>query len=126
MNRAVAVTAVAGVFFCISPAMASGAGDRVSHYKVEPAKTLPEAVQRFSEYNAKLETLLKGDVSDAEIAEAHQLTYTLEDALGRMRKELDELAGPLEKLHVASEKLDRAEVVRQGEDYLSVSRQIVK
>ena len=126
MNRVITVTAVASAFFCVSPAMASGAGERITHYKVEPAKTLPEAVQRFSEYNAKLDALLKGEVSDGTIAEVHQLTYTLEDALGRINKELDELAETLEKLHVASEKADRAEVVRHGEEYLSVSRQIVK
>ncbi|WP_248280678.1 eukaryotic translation initiation factor 3 subunit E, partial [Aromatoleum aromaticum] len=107
--------------------------------KSESAVTIPETpVTPFSdsavtlgrnphsEYNAKLEAILKGNVSDAAMADVHQLTYTLENALGKMNEELTELAETLEKLHQASEKLDRENVIQHGDEYLSVSRQLVK
>ncbi|KON81306.1 hypothetical protein PA01_06530 [Azoarcus sp. PA01] len=126
MKKPVVITAILAAIAFVPPAFASGAAEPIRHYKGEPAKTLPEAVKTFSEYNAKLEAILKGDVSDAAIADVHELTYTLENALGKMNEELTKLAETLEKLHQASEKLDREAVIQHGDEYLSVSRQVVK
>lgn len=126
MKKPAAAAATIALLAFVPAAFASEAGEPVRHYKVEPAKTLPEAVKNFSDYNAKLEAILAGDVSDAAMADVHQLTYTLENALGKMNEELTKLAETLEKLHQASEKLDREAVIRHGDEYLSVSRQVVK
>lgn len=94
--------------------------------RIGTSETLPEAVKNFSEYNAKLEAILKDDVTNAEMSEVHELTYTLENALGKINEELAKLSETLEKVHLASEKLDREGVTGHGREYLSVSRQIVK
>ena len=126
MKKSFVAAAAVAVFAFVPTAFAADSDQRASHYKGKPAATLPEAVQNFSEYNAKLEAILKGEVSDAQMAEVHQLTYTLENALGKINEELARLADTLEKVHVASEKLDREGVTRHGREYLSVSKQIVK
>ncbi|MCK0506521.1 DUF6746 family protein [Aromatoleum anaerobium] len=126
MKKPAVIAATVALLAFVPTAFASGAGEPVRHYKGEPAKTLPEAVKNFSEYNAKLEAILKGNVSDAAMADVHELTYTLENALGKMNEELTKLAEKLEKLHQASEKLDREGVIQHGDEYLSVSRQVVK
>ena len=117
MKKPAVIAATIALLAFVPTAFASGAGEPVRHYKGEPAKTLPEAVKNFSEYNAKLEALLKGNVSDAAMADVHELTYTLE---------LTKRAETLEKLHQASEKLDREGVIQHGDEYLSVSRQVIK
>ena len=126
MKKSAIAAAVVAVLAFVPVAFASGSGEPVSHYKGKPAETLPEAVRNFSEYNAKLDAILKGNVSDAAMADVHELTYTLENALGKIREELTTLAATLEKLHLASEKLDQEGVIRHGNEYLSVSRQVVK
>ena len=123
---AVAVALAFGAAGLVSPAVASGAAETVQHYKGKPAETLPQAVANFSEYNRKLKALLDGPVTDADMAEVHQLTYTLENALKKINEEMAGLADTLEKVHQASEKLDRDAVIEHGRAYLSVSGQVVR
>ncbi|MBK1672862.1 hypothetical protein CKO35_06000 [Ectothiorhodospira shaposhnikovii] len=108
--------------------LASGSvmADRVEHFKGTPSETLEQAVKNFSEYNAKLEAVLAGELTFEKVAEVHELTYTLEVALEKINDELEELAETLEELHVASEENDFALVKAKGEEYLSVSRKVIK
>ena len=107
MKKLIVAIAFAAAGLVSSPVAASGAAETVQHYKGKPAETLPQAVANFSEYNRKLKALLDGPVTDADMAEVHQLTYTLENALKKINEEMAELADTLEKVHQASEKLDR-------------------
>ena len=93
----------------------------VEHYKGEPADSLPEAIAHLSEYNSKLAALLEGELTPQAMNEIHQLTYTLENALGRMDQELDVLAETLEEVHQASEHADPSTVRQRGTDYLTGS-----
>lgn len=103
------------------------ADDRPGHYRGLPADTLDVAVSNFSEYNRKLEALLaKGELSAEDLAEVHELTYTLENALDKLDDEIDALKETLEAVHVASETGDAASVRSKGQEYLSVSRQIIE
>lgn len=126
MKKSAIVLASLALLSFAPGSFASGPGESITHYKGKPAETLPEAVTNFSEYNARLETILKGDVSDAAMAKVHELTYTLENALAKMNEEMTQLTEKLEQLHQASEKLDQRAVMQHGGEYLSVSRQIVK
>ena len=109
-----------------TPARASGAGERAAHFEGKPSATPAQAVANFNEYNLKLKTILDGKLTDADMAEVHQLTYTLENALEKINEEMSALAGTLEEVHLASEKLDRDAVLKHGRAYLSVSGQVVR
>ncbi len=109
-----------------TPAWASGAGERGAHFEGKPPATLAQAVADFNEYNLKLKAILDGKLTDADMAEVHQLTYTLENALEKINEEMSALAGTLEEVHLASEKLDRDAVLKHGRAYLSVSGQVVR
>jgi hypothetical protein len=126
MKKSLTVLALVAMLAFVPTAFASGAGEKYEHFKGKPSETLPEAVQNFSEYNAKLEAILNGEVSDNSMHDVHELTYTLENALAKISEELAALAEKLEEVHLASERMDRDAVVRHGRDYLTVSRQIVK
>lgn len=103
------------------------ADDRPGHYQGEPAETLEQAVANFSEYNTRLEGILgQGQLSSADLHEVHQLTYTLENALEKLREETEDLAEVLEEVHVASENADAATVQARGREYLETSRRIIK
>ena len=103
------------------------AEDRPDHYKGELVETLQQAVQKFSEYNSKLEVLLeKEKLSAAEMATVHELTYTLENALNKINAELARLSETLEVVHKASETVDADTTLSKGREYLSVSRQLIK
>lgn len=126
MRKSLVLVAVVAMYSVVPMTFASGPGEKISHYKGKPSETLSEAVRNFAEYNAKLEILLKGKVDDNAMADVHELTYTLENALGKMNEETAKLAATLEALHQASEKHDREAVLRHGNQYLSVSKEIVK
>jgi hypothetical protein len=109
-----------------SPAWASGGGTRTAHFEAKPAETLAQAVANFAEYNDKLRAILDGKVTDSDMADVHQLTYTLENALKKINEEMAGLAVTLEEVHLASEKLDRDAVLKHGRAYLSVADEVVK
>ena len=65
--------------------------------RAEPAETMEQALANFSEYNARLAALLEQDeLTMADLAQIHQLTYTLENALERINDDLEDLAETLE------------------------------
>ena len=108
----------------------SGAGqaeDRPGHFKGKPAETLEQAVSNFSEANTRMaEVLAKKTLAPMDMHEVHQLTYTQENALKKISKELEVLEETLEKIHVASES-GKVDVVRtQGKDYLNTARKVIK
>lgn len=120
---------VKGAVLAVSLAVAGGAvadDDRPKHFKGLAAPDLQTAVANFSEYNTRLEQKLSGDLSDADLQEIHQLTYTLEVALEKIEDELDELADMLEEVHIASETYNREAVKHMGPVYLETARIIVK
>lgn len=98
----------------------------VEHFKGKPSDTLEQAVSNFSEYNNKLEKVLAGDMTPEAMNEVHELTYTLENALGKISEELREVADVLEEVHVASEHADGNAVKKHGQKYLEVSREVIK
>lgn len=102
------------------------ASEDYEHYKGEPATSLEQAVANLSDYNNRLEKVLAGDLTPESMNEVHQLTYTLENALGKMDEELEDIAQRLEKVHKASEQADPDTVRKQGKVYLEKTRTIVK
>lgn len=100
-----------------APALAS---DRVEHFEGEPSETLEQAVRHLSEYSKQLEALIGDDLSNADMGEIHQITYTLENALAKLDTDLKALAETLEEVHLASETADKETVKQSGEAYLEV------
>ena len=96
------------------------------HFKGETAETLTEAVQQFSEYNKKLHEILKtGSVEPKEMGDIHIMTYTLENALAKIEKELETIEELLEDVHKASEHGDTQKVLKQGQKYLEKAQTLV-
>ena len=99
--------------------------DRVEHFEGLPAPTMDDAVKNFAEYNAKLRHILEQkQIIGADLANVHELTYTLENALAKITAELTELAETLEAVHLASESGDIETVKSKGAEYLSVAETV--
>lgn len=111
--------------FSLSP-LTSLAEDRIDHYQGTTVATLEEAVKVFSEQNQKLQSLIESETLTAESLNAiHQLTYTLENALGKVNHELNTLADTLEEVHLASETGNAEKTKVKAAEFLSVSRQVI-
>lgn len=122
----IAVGRIAGLSAVLVAGTATWAEERPGHFEGEPSRTLEQAVTNFSAYNRKLEAVLaKDQLTPADLATIHELTYTLENALAKIHSEFGQLADTLEAVHVASERADSATVRTKGREYLSVSKQIV-
>ena len=91
------------------------ADERPEHYDGVPAPTLEVALANLRE--ALLES---GELSAEDLHHVHRLSYTLENALERLRGELATAADDLEALHLASETAEPEVVRRRGEAYLQV------
>ncbi|MBA6413097.1 hypothetical protein H2508_08240 [Parahaliea sp. F7430] len=96
---------------------------RIDHFRGVPAESLSEALTNLEEYNARLAKLLaQEELSDADMGQIHQLSYTLENALERIEEELEATEEALEAVHVASERFNREEVIERGGEYLERSQ----
>lgn len=106
--------------FLAAMSWSAQAEDRLDHYQGKPADTLEQAIANFAEGNRELRQLLEGKVSDADLARVHELSYTLENALGKMNKEMKVLAMLLEQVHLASETAKAETVQGSGRAYLEI------
>ena len=95
------------------------ADERPDHFKGEPAPTLEAALKNLADYNDKLAALIKKkEMEPEDLLEVHQLSYTLENALVKLRQEQELLAELLEEVHLASESGDSKTVAASGAAYL--------
>ncbi|TVS00543.1 MAG: hypothetical protein EA406_00405 [Rhodospirillales bacterium] len=125
--RSVLTGVVLAMGITTAPHYASADDARVDHYKGLPAETLDDAVKNFSEYNRRLEAILdKNELTSDDLDAVHQLSYTLENALEKIREELSALAEILEEVHVASETGEADRVIAEGGAYLSVARKLIE
>ncbi|XKE45293.1 hypothetical protein LG302_18370 [Halomonas organivorans] len=99
-----------------TPALADE--ERADHFSGKPAETMAEAVDNASEANRELAELMDGELSDADLARIHRLSYTMENALARIHEEVYQLEGTLEEVHLGSEAFDRERVHANGAAYL--------
>ena len=107
-------------------ALASDDDDRVDHFKGKSAETVAEALENFREANHRLADIIAMDNPDTQaVFEVHQLTYTLENALEKIRDELEDVADVLEEVHLASERNDGETVKKRGAVYLESAQQIL-
>lgn len=76
----------------------------IEHFKGLKPSTYQQAQVYLNEYNAKLATIVEdGIITPNEMAEVHQLTYTLENSLKRMKDSLEQIEEVLELVHKDSE-----------------------
>ena len=110
----------------VTKTIAHGDDERIDHYEAKESATLEEAVANFSTYNKKLaEVLARPELDSNDFEEIHQLTYTLENALARIREDLGGLADTLEELHLASEDHTLEKTRTTGETYLKGAQTLV-
>lgn len=116
-----------GMAFFLGHAAVTMAGEKSGHFKGKPAETLEQAVSNFSEYNQKLSSILNQDnLSPQDMQQVHELTYTLENALGKINATMTELAETLEAVHVSSETGDAEGTKTEGLRYLDTANQIIQ
>lgn len=123
------VTKLAAVVFllCSTQSFASDEDERVEHFKGIVPGNVVEAQSIFAEYNAKLAVIANKEKLDmSDMGEIHMLTYTLENQLAYLIKDLKRVADELEELHQLSEspKTDKAHA--QAAHYLKEAQVYTK
>ena len=100
------------------------AEDRPEHYQGAESATLAEAFSYLEVYNEGLaELLAREDLTASDLNRIHQMTYTMENAVARLRDELEGAAASLEELHLASERADADAAREHGDAYLGTLQQ---
>lgn len=99
----------------------------VKHFKGVPSETYQQAISNLQQYNPKLsEIIAKDTLTPKDMAEIHQLTYTLENAIERIQIHLQQTAKVLEEVHQASENAQYDKTLTQGRIYLEQSNLLIK
>ncbi|WP_207916344.1 MULTISPECIES: DUF6746 family protein [Gammaproteobacteria] len=98
--------------------------ERYDHFEGSESPTIEAALANLVEYNQKLQEAMEGGLTPQEMADIHQMTYTLENALKRLDEELEATAASLEEVHLASETMQGEIVSEQGRAYLEKVQKI--
>lgn len=115
----------AGLVLSANVVLASDDVQRISHYEPLPAESLEQALTNLNSHGRELAALVaKGTLDSEDMVKIHELTYTLENALERLREELEETADVLEEVHLGSETMDQSRVLDNAQRYLEVMNQI--
>jgi len=124
MSRIRCAVALTAMLFT-APAFADE--ERPQHFDAVEPKSLQEALTYFSIYSEALADILDKDaLSGADMHRIHEMSYTLENALAKMREELAGTAEALESVHLASERADAETVRGQGAAFLKTAQQLSK
>lgn len=126
MKRVFSTLALTSALLLADVGIASEDTHRPDHFKGLEAPTLEVAVANLTSYNQKLKQRLEGELTPADMAAIHQLTYTLENALETISNEVKNIADLLEEVHVASETMDVATAKKSGGRYLQESQHLTK
>lgn len=122
--KALLFATVVGLFTLSSqPLLAS---ERPAHFKGEAIANTQQALAMLAEANAKLTTILAGELNPTTMTEVHQLTYTLENALALIPAADAEIKEVLEEVHLGSETMDADRVRDNGQYYLQLAKKLTK
>ena len=97
----------------------------VKHFKGEKPETMAEAIAIIEKYNAQLEGRIQYELTPYTMAEIHQMTYSLENALEFIDDHLDQTQENLEKVHIASETMDTETVQKKGKEFLQGTKELL-
>ena len=103
------------------------ADEKYSHFPSLKAPTTNVALCNLAAYNEKLQIIVnKEKLTPEDMVKVHELTYTLENAIIRLQKDLVTIAIDLENVHKASERLDEKIIKGSGDKYISASNVILE
>jgi len=116
------------IFACITMVpLLSFADDRPGHYSGEKAETLQEALKNLHEYSDKLGAIVHADsFGTDQLHSVHEMTYTLENALQTLEKELQQMTETLESVHIASEQGETSTVEEDSMIFLEKTRVLLQ
>lgn len=103
------------------------AGEKYDHFPSLEAPDTQTAICNLLAFNQKLSAITnKEQLTPEDMVKVHELTYTLENAVIGLQKNLETIAVDLEKAHIASEQLDAETVKDSGEKYLAATRLLLE
>lgn len=96
----------------------------VDHFKGTPSPDLHTALCNLQTFDTRLKTMTSKPLTANDMAEIHQLTYTLEVALQKVQQELVIAAEELEKVHKGSEVMGKDKVKQAANQYLAITQKL--
>lgn len=98
------------------------ADDKFSHFPSLDSPSTSVALCNLAEFNQKLQAIVnKKTITTEDMVKVHELTYTLENAVIRLQKDLKTISVDLEKVHKASEHLKADVITGSGTNYLTAT-----
>lgn len=118
------LTALVATLLCASTI--TQADEKYRHFPSLTAENTTVALCNLATFNQKLQAIVnKKQLTPEDMVKVHELTYTLENAVIRLQKDLDTIAVDLEKVHKASEVLAEKTIKKSGGEYLSATNDIL-
>jgi hypothetical protein len=116
MLKLIAVSSIATLLFANSAL----ADEKYQHFASLDSPDLKTAICNAKAHNRKLAPLVAKESPTVEdMLKIHELTYTLENALIQINKDLEKMKKDLEEVHLGSESMNANRISTFGAEYLS-------
>jgi hypothetical protein len=120
------IKAITSMALLISLISLKSAASEVNHFKGMPSPDLQSALCNLQKFDTQLKSITSKPLTANDMAEIHQLTYTLEVALQKVQQELTVAAEELEKVHKGSETMAKEKVKKSAIEYLARTAKLTK
>lgn len=121
--KKIVTSAIASLVLIAANAQAE---EKYSHFPSLASADTATALCNLEAFNKKLQAIVAKDkLTPEDMVKVHELTYTLENAVIRLQKDLETIAVDLEEVHLASERLDKDTIKGSGKDYLEATSAIL-
>lgn len=113
--------------FLLLTSFAGNAEEKYNHFPSLNAETTSDALCNLTVYNERLKELVnRKSLTPEDMVKVHELTYTLENAVIKLKENIATIAVDLEKVHKGSEHLDQEKIKKSGEKYLAATSLIIE
>lgn len=121
--KKIITTAITSLTFTVCNVQAE---ENYSHFPSLESPNTSVALCNLTKFNQKLQDIVNSEaITPEDMVKVHELTYTLENAVMRLQKDLETIAVDLEKVHKASERLDNDTIKNSGKEYLDATAYIL-
>jgi len=121
--KRIVTSVIASLILSVSSAQAD---EKYSHFPSIASADTTTALCNLEESNEKLQAIVNKDkLTPEDMVKVHELTYTLENAVIQLQKDLETIAVDLEKVHKASEHLKGVIIKDSGAKYLSATQMLL-
>lgn len=113
------------LFCCLAGAATGGAAQEPPQGASRSEPSLQSAMGRFAQDHQEMRDLLSREIIHADLADVHNLTYSLQGSLAQIETQIQALQRALEEVQLATERGEQITAKQEGLEFLDQAQPLI-